>query len=134
MEMYIQIEEMHLWISNGDISLSLCLSLAIVVAVDKEQFLHFGDLQPTNGVDGGKKEGEPGQTERVAERDRATRAYDVEDYLEVKTVVAFAFDEYLAVEDGQHEEQEDGDEQVENPRGERNGYAFRERRRETRDP
>lgn len=96
--------------------------------------MHFGDVQPAEGVDGRENEGEPGKTERVAERDVPTRADDVEHDLEVETVVALGLDEDLAVEDGQHEEQEDGDEQIEHPRGQRDRHAFRERRRQARYP
>ena len=78
--------------------------------MSEEQLLHFGDLHPTYGVDGREDKGEPGETERVAERDVTTRADDVEDDLEIEAIVAFALDEYLAVKDGQHEEQEDADE------------------------
>lgn len=78
--------------------------LIIVVTMDKEKLLHFSDVHPAYSIDGGENEREPGETERVAELDGATRADDVEDDLEVEAFGALALDEYLAVKYGQHEE------------------------------
>lgn len=83
--------------------------------MSEKKLLHFGNMQPADGIDGGENEREPGETERIAELDRATRAHDVEDDLEIEAIVAFALDEYLAMKDGQHEKQEHGNEYVENP-------------------